>query len=359
MKSNPRSMNPFCLLADPSAYRAQTWDLRTDDPARAYWLELFETHFAQALTHAAEHYGKGAHSHIEAAREQFGGIIAALREDPAHLDGQLTIMSLCRQREGVLRDNRLHDPYAHIKQRENDKAIELYADVVRRLHALAPADRWLHLVECVFAGNIFDLGSSATMNLARTSPDFLGTVEATKPRPWLVDDYDRLAEDLQQTLPAKWGKAVVFIDNAGCDFILGVMPLAREFALAGVQVVLAANELPSLNDMTADEAVAIIERLAEIDRDLPALLDAQMFEVVSTGNDIPLIDLAGVTDELNAAADDADLVILEGMGRAVESNFDAAFKVDTLHLALLKDPAVAQHIGGEIFDCVCRYRPVD
>jgi len=84
-----------------------------------------------------------------------------------------------------------------------------------------------------------------------------------------------------------------------------------------------------------------------------------MFEVVSSGNDIPLIDLSEVSDELNEAAADAELVVLEGMGRAIESNYDAAFKVDTLHLALLKDPLVAARVGGEVYDCVCKYTPAD
>ena len=351
-------MSEFCLLRNPQTYQADAWDLLADNEARSYWLELFEKHFQETLIHAEQRYGKGVRNHIEDARQQFGETLAALRADPASLDGGLNVMALCRKREGVLRDNRLHDPFGHIKQRENDSAIELYPHVVRELHAMEPSDRWLHLVECVFAGNIFDLGSSATMNTAQQSPDFLAVVEDTKPRPWLIDDFDRFAEDLTRTLPAKWGKAVIFVDNAGCDFILGVMPLARELALAGVQVVLAANELPSLNDMTVDETVDVIERIVQIDRDMPALLDAQMFEVVSTGNDIPLIDLSDVSDELNAASEDADLVILEGMGRAVESNLGADFTVDALHLALLKDPAVAKHVGGDIFDCVCRYKPI-
>ncbi|KKN82994.1 hypothetical protein LCGC14_0304090 [marine sediment metagenome] len=352
-------MSHFCLLNDAETYRAESWDLLEDNAACQYWLDLFDRHFQETLVHAAGQYGRAADRHIEDAREQFAEIIRTLRATPDALDGALTVMALCRQREAVLRANRLHDPFARIKQRENESAIRLYPDVVRRLHAMAPDDRWLHLAECVFAGNIFDLGSSAAMNTAQTSPDFLATVEATKPRPWLVDDYDRLAEDLRQTFPARWGKAVIFVDNAGCDFILGIMPLARELALAGVQVVLAANELPSLNDITADETVEVIEQLADIDADLPALLDAQMFEVVSTGNDLPLIDLSDVSDELNAAAEDADLVILEGMGRSVESNFDATFKVDSLLLALLKDPKVAERVGRDVFDCVCKYQPVD
>jgi type II pantothenate kinase len=187
--------------------------------------------------------------------------------------------------------------------------------------------------------------------------DFFAELEETKPRPWLVDDYDLLAKDLPQTPPSKWSKAVVFVDNAGSDFILGVMPLARELALFGTRIVLAANELPSLNDITVNETVAVVQKLCAVDADLSALVEAGMFEVVSSGNDIPLIDLSNVSDELNEAAADAELVIIEGMGRAVESNFDASFTVDAMKLALLKDPVVAARVGGEVYDCVCRYEP--
>ena len=174
-----------------------------------------------------------------------------------------------------------------------------------------------------------------------------------------MDDYDRLAEDLAPGPPTPWTKAIVLVDNAGTDFVLGVMPLARELALSGTQIVLAANELPALNDMTVDETINVVEQLAAADPDLAALIEAGMIEVVSSGNGIPLIDLASVSDELNEAAADADLVILEGMGRAVESNFNAPFKVDALHLAILKDAAVAKRLGGEMYDCICKYTPVE
>ena len=195
------------------------------------------------------------------------------------------------------------------------------------------------------------------MHLAQEPTDFFAEIEETKPRPWLVDDFDRLAADLPAAPPAKWAKTIIFVDNAGADFILGVMPLARELGLFGTKVVLAANELPSLNDMTVNETIAVVERLAAADADLAALIEAGMFEVVSSGGDTPLIDLSRVSDELNEAAADADLVVLEGMGRAVETNFNTRFKVDALKLALLKDPMVAKRIGGELYDCVCRYEP--
>ena len=71
------------------------------------------------------------------------------------------------------------------------------------------------------------------------------------------------------------------------------------------------------------------------------------------------MDLSEASDELNEAADGADLVVLQGAGRAVVANFDAALSVDTLHLALLRDPLLAARLGGDVEDCVCKYAAVD
>jgi len=351
-------MSHFCLLSSADQYVADDWDLLTDEVSRRYWLELFAKHFAETLRQAGQRGGRAINKQIAAAREEFATAIEQLAAgDPGVSPKKLNVMELCRLREGVLRRHELDDPFGRIKERENALATKLYPQIVRKLHDVDGVARWLHLIKRIFAGNTFDLGSFSTLHLAAEPMDFLAAVENTKPRPWLLDDYDRLAEDLPAEPPGKWSKAVVFLDNAGSDFILGVMPLVRQMAMFGTKIVLAANERPSLNDITADETVGVFEGLMACDDDLAALARADMFEVVSTGNDIPLIDLSEVSDELNAAAADAELVILEGMGRAVESNLDATFKTDVLHLATLKDPAVAARIGGELFDCVCKYTP--
>lgn len=351
-------MSHFCLLSDSTSYVPLNWDLLTDEPTRKHWLDLFDNHFAHAMKHASAHYGRVVNKPVAAAAAEFSQAIAQLRENPASLpSGKLDMIELCRLRERILRKHKLNDPYKQLKDRENASAMKLYSQVVRKVHSLNHTSKWQHLIGCVFAGNLFDKGSSATAYLADESTDFIETLEKTQPRPWLVDDFDRLAADLPAAAPLKWFKAVVFIDNAGSDFILGVMPLVREMALMGTRIVLAANELPSLNDMTVNETERVVAQLATIDLDLDALIQAGMFEVVSSGSDIPLIDLSNVSDELNAASADADMVILEGMGRAIESNFDASFKVDTLKLALLKDPVIAQRLGGELLDCVCKYEP--
>ncbi len=351
-------MSPFCLLRDPQTYVAHDYDLLTDAAHRQHWLDLFANHFTQALVHAATQYGRTSKRQIAQASQKFAAQIETLRTRPDSLpSGKLNVIELCRVREQVLREHRIGDPFKHIKDRENAAAIKLYPQVVRRIRAMKNTDRWLHLIRCVFAGNVFDLGAASTMHLAHQQTDFIAQGEQTKPRPWLVDDFDRLRQDLPDRPPTKWAKAVVFVDNAGCDFVLGVMPLVRELGLMGTKVVLAANDIPSLNDITANETVDVLRWLSAVDADLAALIEAGMLEVVASGNDIPLIDLSKVSDELNEAAADAELVIIEGMGRAVESNLNAQFKVATLKLALIKDPMVAKNVGGELYDCVCKYEP--
>jgi len=351
-------MSHFCLLSDPENYIADTVDLAGDKAGREYWLDHFATHFGETLKHALAEYGRPARKQIESARESFSGTIEKLRTDPRALgDGKLDIIALCSMRARVLHEHGLRDPFGQIKQRENTSAVELYGEVVNRLHSREGRAKWLALIESVFAGNIFDLGSASTMHLAAEPTDFFSAIQELRPRPWRIDDFDRLADDLPDSPPTDWSKAVVFVDNAGSDFILGVMPLVRELALCGTRIVLAANELPALNDITVDETVKIVEQLARQDDDLGALIRADMFEVVSTGNDMPVIDLSDVPDELNESAAAADLLILEGMGRGIETNFAAQFTVDTLRLAMLKDERVAAEMGAEVFDCICKYDP--
>jgi len=254
----------------------------------------------------------------------------------------------------VLRGHGIGDPFANLKARENSIALGCYPKAIEGHGKLSGRARWLALARGVFAGNLFDVGSSAGMDAPDAAPDFFQSIDKVKPRPWLIDGFDAFVEDASRP-GGSWDKAVVFIDNAGSDFILGLMPLLKELASGGTSIVLTANELPSLNDLTALETQVCLDALVRVDVDLGALVADGMFEVVSSANDLPLIDLTDISDALNAAAAGADLVILEGMGRGIESNFNTAFTVDALHLAVLKDPQVAGHVDGELFDCIFKY----
>ena len=352
-------MAHFCLLSDPDNYVAHDWDLIAEASSRQHWLGRYAGGFEQTLACAAERYGNEAAERIACARKRFHRIIEALDENPASLaGGALSGIIMDRLYEAVLRDNGIGDPFADVKARANAAAVALYARAGQRLSGLEGRCKWLQLVRGVLAGNMFDVGTAASAHPEQRSPDFFKTIdEVLAPRPWLIDNFDLLWAHVSAAGSPPWRTAVVFVDNAGGDFILGVVPMVKALAVGGTRVILAANELPSLNDLTAEEVRSVLGDLAGIDGALDLLLRDGMIDVVSSGCDLPMIDLADVADGLNAAAADADLLVLEGMGRAVESNFDARFKVDALRLALIKDEDVARRVGGRLYDCVCKWTP--
>ena len=127
----------------------------------------------------------------------------------------------------------------------------------------------------------------------------------------VIDDYDRLSDRLLHG--PRHRKAIFFIDNAGSDFVLGAVPMIRWLAERHATVVMAANARPTLNDMYYRRCPPVV---AEVWWRLSLRWRGCRSSLFSTGTDEPLIDLIAVSSELNAAAGDADLVILEGIGPA-------------------------------------------
>ena len=234
----------------------------------------------------------------------------------------------------------------------------LLPKVVAELDALGEAQRAVRLVEGVFAGNIFDLGVEPTRTLFENAAvDFYTTRNRLNHRPWLVDDLDRWLDRWLNDPPHRC--AVLFVDNAGCDIVLGMIPLARCLLNRGTRVILTANSTASLNDITHHELVAMIASIAAWDRPIAEALAGGCLELVPSGNGAPLIDLSVCSNELVDVVRrrGADLIVLEGMGRALESNFDASFSCDALKIAMIKDTGVARVHGGEVFDLVFRFEP--
>jgi type II pantothenate kinase len=146
-----------------------------------------------------------------------------------------------------------------------------------------------------------------------------------------------------------------FVDNAGPDFVLGCVPLARVIAKRGATVVLVSNDHPCLNDMTVPECRAVLRALAEDDPILRYLLQAKRIRLVGSGNGYPLIDFKNISDSCNQAAQKTDLLIIEGMGRAVESNWHARFTCPALKIAMVKNDWIARQLKGKMFDLICRF----
>jgi type II pantothenate kinase len=263
----------------------------------------------------------------------------------------VTILTLDEWRDGILRKHGFLDAFAALKARENAAALPLLPKVCRELDRLSGPEQFTAMLLGVFAGNIFDMGAGVTAKaFLDGGPDFFSTRGGLRPRPWLIDDCDALQARLLNGPPHK--KAVFFIDNAGSDFILGATPMIRWLAQRGTEVILAANERPTLNDMTIHDVRVWWPRIIDVE---PSLAELPI-RCITTGTGEPLIDLGQVSDELNAASVDADFVILEGLGRGVESNLEAKFSCDALNIAMLKDEGVAQRHLGRMFDLVCRFR---
>ena len=356
------SRQPFVKLADPAGYVACSWDLSRDAEGRDHWVGFFKRHLETILSLAREAVrARGgdvadAGRRGDACRAEFHGVFDAFAADPfgAGKRGcdRVTILTLDTWRDEILRRHGFVDAFIDLKDRENAAALPLLGEVCRGIDAQPTAAEQLRAaVEGVFAGNIFDMGAEATAQAFLTGgPDFFATRKSLAPRPWLVDDYDALADRL--LAGPRHRRAVYFIDNAGSDFILGATPLIRWLAMRGTEIVIAANERPTLNDMTIHDVANWWPRVLAAEPSLAGLPITR----VSTGTGEPLIDLSAVSAELNADAADADLVILEGMGRGVESNLDASFSCDAVNLAMIKDHVIARRNGGKLYDVVCRYR---
>lgn len=58
-------------------------------------------------------------------------------------------------------------------------------------------------------------------------------------------------------------RVMMFVDNSGADVVLGMLPFARELLRMGCEVVLAANSLPAINDITAPELRTVVAAAAQ------------------------------------------------------------------------------------------------
>ncbi|KAK1379298.1 Damage-control phosphatase [Heracleum sosnowskyi] len=356
----------FPLLLKPieSNYRACSIPYRfpSDNPNKPTptelsWINLF-LNSVPSFRKRAESDSTVADAATRALKfaQRYTDILEDFKKDPESHGGPPDCILLCRIREQILRELGFRDIFKKVKDEENSKAITLFEKVVRLNDDIEDeAKRVENLVRGIFAGNIFDLGSAQLAELfSKDGVSFLSSCQNLVPRPWVIDDLDNF---VQKWTKKTWEKAVIFVDNSGADIVLGILPFARELLRRGTKVVLAANDLPSINDITYSELIEILSELKDEHGQL-AGVDASNLLIVNSGNDLPVIDLSSVSQELEYIASDADLVILEGMGRGIETNLYAQFKCDSLKIGMVKHLEVAQFLGGRLYDCVFKYNDV-
>jgi uncharacterized protein with ATP-grasp and redox domains len=342
-------------LLDPQRYRPCSWDLRLDAHGREYWVNLFCEHFGLIEKLIAEEYPNATAAELAALRADYEAEMRRFRNEPERFD-RADVMKLTELRRGLMLEYGFDDPFRGLKRRETAAALQLLPRVLAEVHELDGARQAEALMAGLMAGNVFDLGALPAIERYHAGEsDFRQARAALPSRPWLIDDLDGWRD---AWLAGRGFEHVLFfLDNAGSDVGLGCLPLTHWMLQRGARVTLAANSGPALNDVTFAELMETMPRIAALDAIIASAAADGRLRITDTGSSLALLDLANLSPGCAALARDADLVILHGMGRAIESNFDAPLSCAALRTAILKDPAVAAHVGGALFDCVCKFTP--
>ncbi|KAK1326944.1 Pantothenate kinase 2 [Acorus calamus] len=350
------TLDVFPLLADPKTYEPNTIDL-ADRSELEYWFTVLSEHLPDLVDKAVASEGgtDDAKRRGAAFARAFSAHLRRLMEEPAAY-GKLGLANLLEMREECLREFQFVDAYFSIKQRENEASLAVLSDLLMELDSMNEDARLLALIEGVLAANIFDWGSRACVDLYHkgTIIEIYRMSRKKMHRPWQVDDFDAFSKRMLGSgneKPKPHKRALLFVDNSGADIVLGMLPLARELLRRGTEHCDILRKAAEAGGLLVDAMVNIQDGSVENMASVPLM-------VVENGCGSPCIDFRQVSSELAAAAKDADLIILEGMGRALHTNFNAHFKCDALKLAMVKNQRLAEKlVKGNIYDCVCRYEP--
>jgi type II pantothenate kinase len=82
-------------------------------------------------------------------------------------------------------------------------------------------------------------------------------------------------------------------------------------------------------------------------------LQTGLLVAAASGSGSPCLDLRRIDGELIKMCQDADLVILEGMGRALLTNFNATFQCDSLKIGVIKNLKLAELFKAQLYEGVC------
>ena len=140
---------------------------------------------------------------------------------------------------------------------------------------------------------------------------------------------------------------------------------------------LCANHRPILNDVTHAELQLLLYKISKISPVISNAISTGRLTCFSSGQASPCLDLSRLNKvhipKLNPILkticltlffqslvdammeQNVDLIVLEGMGRAIHTNLYAKFQCETLKVAVLKNRWLAQRLGGEMFAVVFKY----
>lgn len=352
----------FCpLLKDPASYNPDTTNLVEDKEARDYWLQCFEESVDKFIARAihSQPHSQTAKGRATKLKEKYVNRLHYLHLQPFAY-GALTVRVLLDTIEHCMKEFDFPDPYLHQKKQENEEALTYLKDRIIVLDKLEGPEKITALILGVISGNMFDWGAKAVATLMETTDFGFAEAEAKIPgRPWLQDDLDDWINRLEKELPHKC--AAIFVDNSGVDIVLGILPFARDLLQRGTKVILCANSLPALNDVTYPELVVTLRDASKVCRVIRHALKENRLIPMETAQAGPCLDLSRLNLDLCLAMvkHNVDLIVLEGMGRTLHTNLYAQLTCECLKLAVIKNRWLALRLGGDMYSVICKYeRPL-
>ncbi|XP_035909855.1 4'-phosphopantetheine phosphatase-like isoform X1 [Anopheles stephensi] len=348
------------LLASVDAYNPDTLDLYQDLEANRYWFACFNDMLAkferQAMT--SQSTDASAKNRAQSFREHCVAMFDKLQQDRRETE-TLGIRNLLEVIESGLRKFGFDDPWKEQKTIENKASVGLLKQRLQQLDSIASErEKWTELVRGVLAGNMFDWGAQAVTKILETNNGFglQQALDRIQKRPWLIDDLDGWLNRMQHEPPHRC--ATIFTDNAGIDFVLGIVPLVRELLKRNTKVLLCATRNPAINDITYSELTRAIADCCK-ECDILRTAYSEQNRLLLFGNDQigPCLDFRMISKDLAVAIEQnkVDLLIIVGMARALHTNLYAKFVCETFKLAVVKNEWLAKRLGGETFSVVCKY----
>ncbi|MCK4305994.1 MAG: DUF89 family protein [Candidatus Eisenbacteria sp.] len=333
------------------------WDLSLRPEVIPHWMAILRANmrYLQQIVET-----QGHQEQVEAAQDIamiLDGLFRDLEGGGAAAEVR-TIHEVTLIRDNLLRSNGLIDPYWEIKAREAERLMPQARGALREAWESGGGESGkpalAGLLAGMLGGNLFDLGSRSTQE-AFCKGQLDTEAACARFRPWVAQtlrDMEPEAADLLFPRPRQLGeppegRVILFADNAGADFLLGVLPMAL-FLARRWEVWIAVNSLPSSSDIAIEEACALLAGLRSGAEDPVALaMHSGRLRLVASGTGSPGIDLRYVGAELNRVAHDASWILLEGQGRGIETNWTTRFRCTVFRLAVVKDALVAQELGLE------------
>uniref|UniRef100_A0A1I7ZER0 4'-phosphopantetheine phosphatase n=1 Tax=Steinernema glaseri TaxID=37863 RepID=A0A1I7ZER0_9BILA len=352
-------LQTFPLLTSYEEYIPDTVNLNDDVDARDYWISCMEKSVQKTLTKAVESDKQSPDAELRANlfKDRYLSHLKIIKEK-SFAYGCCNVRNLLDLREQILNEQLFDDAFLCQKQIENELAVRELPNVLRIIDAIDNVrDRQIAVCKGILAGNVFDWGAKEAVKMMESSGglSFSSALELIPERPWLVDELD----DWLKSVSAKHYRcAAIFVDNSGGDVLLGVIPFARELLKMGTKVIIVCNWSPALNDVTYNELVALMPEICAGDPILAEAVKQEQLEIEHSGQGSPCLDLRRVNSKLceKIKHEGVDLVVIEGMGRALHTNYYAEFECDSLKVAVIKTKWLADRLGGAVFSTIFKFQ---